>query len=303
VPIKEYGFGGALDLSTAKQVRALAKDFKPHAITSWMNRATRFVPKGPWATMGRLGGYYDLKYYTGKVDWLAGNTQDICDYCVKNGWDAGHVLYLPNFVPEPAETFRQKRADVRRQLNFAVGDVVLLQAGRLHPNKAVDISLKALAKLPKRFKLILAGEGPQREELEEYAKTLDVADRIVWMGWVSDLSGLAAAADIWLAPSRFEPLGNIVLDAWMHSVPVIAAKSVGPSHLITHGENGLLFEIDDAEELKANIVKVADDPQLAVALADAGLATGRTRFGEERVVAQYIEAYQKMMQDKGVSHE
>lgn len=296
IPVEEFAFGGMMDMTTAKGVRALAREFQPDLVTSWMNRATRFVPKGPWATLGRLGGYYDLKYYRGKVEFLAGNTQDICDYCLKSGWDGEKIVYIPNFVPEPQPGWKEKRADVRESLGIGPADTVLLQAGRLHANKAVDVALKALAQLPETTHLLLAGEGPLKAELETLAQTLGVANRVHWLGWVAEISKFAAATDIWLAPSRFEPLGNIVLDAWMHGIPVVAAKSAGPASLITDGKNGLMVEIDDDKGLATAIRSLTSNPEKAATLGAAGLDSGRTLFGEDKIVARTLETYRHLIE-------
>ena len=64
-----------------------------------MNRASKFVPKGPYVRVGRLGGYYDLKYYR-DCDHLIGNTKDIRDWIVAQGWPAQRAHYVPNFVTD-----------------------------------------------------------------------------------------------------------------------------------------------------------------------------------------------------------
>ena len=69
-----------------------------------------------------------------------------------------------------------------------------------------------------------------------------------------------AAADIFVCPSRHEPLGNVVIEAWAQGLPVIAADSIGPGTLIQQGNNGILFPVDDFVSL-ANFIKrlISDD--------------------------------------------
>src|SRR4051812_36510645 len=73
VPLAVVPFGGFFDFKTSGMVRRIAREFQPQVVQSWMNRATRFVPKGPWARVARLGGFYDMKYYRGKVTHLICN--------------------------------------------------------------------------------------------------------------------------------------------------------------------------------------------------------------------------------------
>ncbi|HTH15421.1 MAG TPA: glycosyltransferase, partial [Magnetospirillum sp.] len=97
VDVTELPFGGLLDVRTRLGFAKAVRDFRPTVVLTWMNRASRFCPKGNFVRVGRLGGYYDLKYYRG-FDHLIGNTQDIVDWIVGQGWNPSRVHYVPNFV-------------------------------------------------------------------------------------------------------------------------------------------------------------------------------------------------------------
>jgi glycosyltransferase involved in cell wall biosynthesis len=116
---------------------------------------------------------------------------------------------------------------------------------------------------------------------------LGVADRVRFLGWRTDPSALYRAADICVFPSRYEPLGNVVIQAWAHGLPVIAAESQGPKALIRAGEDGLLVPIDDEDGLAAAIRVLLAKPQLRASLAAAGLARVEDEFSEAAVVAQW----------------
>src|SRR6185312_9384644 len=90
------GFGGPFDLFTAGWLRAALRRFAPRVAVAWMSRAARFAPRGDCALVGRLGGYYDLRYYR-RCDHLAGNTRGIVDWIIAQGWPSDRVHYLPNF--------------------------------------------------------------------------------------------------------------------------------------------------------------------------------------------------------------
>src|SRR5689334_17574429 len=97
VPVEVFGFSGPLDLLTRPRVAGFAKRQQAKLALAWMNRAARHTPKGPWARIGRLGGYYNLKYYRG-FDFLVANTEDIAEWIVGHGWPAGKVRCIPNFA-------------------------------------------------------------------------------------------------------------------------------------------------------------------------------------------------------------
>lgn len=287
VTVTELPFGGLLDLRTRLGMANAVRQFKPTVLLAWMNRAARFCPGGDFVRVGRLGGYYDLKYYR-HCHHLIGNTQDICDWIVDQGWDAEKVHYVPNFV---AET--KSQAINRKTFSTPEGVPLILALGRLHENKAFDVLIKALVHVPEAY-LWLAGEGPLRAELETLASRLGVIARTRFLGWREDTAALYAAADIFCCPSRHEPLGNVVIEAWAQALPVVAAASEGPTQLIEDGIDGLLVPLDDDKALAAALRRVCADTKLAGHIAAAGRQAYEEQFTEAAVVAHFIEFFNKV---------
>ncbi|MCC7276176.1 MAG: glycosyltransferase [Alphaproteobacteria bacterium] len=283
----ELPFGGWLDFRTGRALRRLAAQWRPRVVVGWMNRASALLPEGPFVRVGRLGGYYDLKYYR-RCHHLIGNTEDIVAYVVRAGWPADRAHYLPNFVDAaPAPAADRARLDTRADAP------VLLAAGRLHPNKGFDVLLTALAAVPDAI-LWLAGEGPERAALSRRAAELGITDRVRLLGWRDDVAALYGAADVLVCPSRHEPLGNVVLEGWARGVPVVAAASAGPAGLVRDGETGLLVPVDDADALAAALRRVLADPTLRARLADAGRAEHARRFTEAAVVGRYLDFFARI---------
>lgn len=269
VPFEVFRFGSPVDLGTRPALKHYAEAREARVLVAWMNRAARHCPKGPWARVGRLGGYYDLKNYRG-FDALVGNTRGIRDWIVEQGWPADRAHYIPNFA-EPDDHAAQSRAalDTPREAPL------LLAMGRLHSAKAHDVTLKALAEVPDAV-LWVAGSGPLDGELKALAKELGVDDRVRWLGWRDDAGALYRAADIVVFPSRVEPLGNVVIQSWAYGKPVIAAEADGPKALIKDGVDGLLIPIDDPEVLAGTLNGLIGAPQLQQRL----IAGGKARAGE-----------------------
>lgn len=287
VPYLTLGFGGPLDLRTRPAISAWAREQGATALVAWMNRAARHAPRGPWKRVGRLGGYYDLKNYRG-FDALVGNTADIRDWIVGQGWDADRAHYIPNFAEAaPAEPLD------RAALDTPADAPLLLGMGRLHESKAHDVTLQALVDLPDAV-LWIAGEGPEQKRLKALAVELEVSDRVRWLGWRSDPGRLYATADVCLFPSRFEPLGNVVIQCWAHGLPVVAAASVGPRGLIRDREDGLLVPVDDAAALADEAERLLNSPPLRERLAAAGRARVAAEFSKAAVVAQWRALFDQM---------
>ena len=281
-------FGGLLDLRTSFALKREIGDFQPDIVLTWMNRAARMCRKGDFAWVGRLGGYYDLKYYQG-CDHLIGNTEDIVQHLVNGGWPEERAHYLPNFVSE-----RRAPPISRREFYTPDRTPLLLTLGRFHRNKAFDVLLRALARVPSAY-LWIAGEGPLRRELEDLAEHLAVKPRVRFLGWREDVAALFAACDIFVCPSRHEPLGNVVIEAWAQEAPVIAADSLGPGTLIGDMENGILVPVDDAEALSQAISFLLGDADCRQRLAAAGRHSYEERYTEATVVEQYMAFFKGVL--------
>lgn len=281
VPVSTLRFGGPVDLFTRSRVAGFARRQDTALALAWMNRAARHTPKGPWGRIGRLGGYYNLKYYAG-FDELVANTEDIADWIVAQGWPAGKVRCIPNFAGAPPKSTPIDRASLETPQDAPL----LLAMGRLHESKAHDVALHALTRLPGAF-LWIAGVGPMDAKLRAMAQALQVADRVRFLGWRTDPSALYRAADVCVFPSRYEPLGNVVIQAWAHGLPVVAAASQGPKALIREGQDGLLVPIDDADALAAGVRRVLAETALRHDLAARGLARVEADFSEAAVVARW----------------
>lgn len=283
----EFSFGGALDLITKRRVGRELRAYRPDVVMTWMNRATAKLPRGRFVHVARLGGYYDLKYYR-HCDHLVGNTPGIVEHVVRHGWPAERAHYIGNFVDTV-----DGDAIPRESLDTPSDATVLLALGRLHGNKAFDTLIRALASVPGAV-LWLAGDGPLEGELKTLAREVGVADRVRFLGWRDDTADLIAAADILVCPSRWEPLGNVVIEGWAQAKPVVAAASDGPRHLIADGETGLLCPIDAPDALAEALRQVAVDADLAARLGAAGEAAFRSRFTEEIIVRDYMEFFRRI---------
>jgi glycosyltransferase involved in cell wall biosynthesis len=275
---RELGFGGSLDLLTRPRLAAAMRRFSPRVAVAWMGRAARHAPTGPWVLVGRLGGYYDLRQFA-RCDHLLGNTQGMVDWIVSRGFPPARVHRLPNFSPDCAGA-------APAALPVPAGVPVVLAMGRLHRNKGFDILLPALTRLP-GVHAVIAGEGPERAGLDLLAAQVGVADRVHFLGWRTDTAALLAACDVLVCPSRSEPLGNVILEAFSAGKPVVAAMAAGPLELIESGRTGVLVPVESGIALAAGIEGVLHNASMARALAEAGRRRYDDAFSEAAVIGQW----------------
>ena len=284
-------FGGWLDFATRPALKREIAAFKPQIVMTWMSRASSFCPRPsqavPFVQVGRLGGYYKLKYFN-RCKHLIGNTPDIVDYIKRQDWLPEYAHYLPNFVDA-----MQGEPVPRALLDTPAGIPLLLGLGRLHRNKGFDVLLRALKEIPGAY-LWLAGAGDEETALKRLARDLDVASRVRFLGWREDVAALLAACDVFVCPSRHEPLGNVVIEAWSAGRPVVAARAAGPEALIRDGETGLLAPVNDAVALARAVKRLLAEPALRARLAERGREAYASQFTEAAVVAQYRAFFERV---------
>ncbi|MGC9269095.1 glycosyltransferase [Acidiphilium sp.] len=272
-------YGGPLDLLTRPRAARALRAFDAEVAMAWMSRAAFHAPRGRWTLVGRLGGYYPLKYFR-RCDRLVGNTRDIVRWIAAQGWPADRVDYLPNFVTDFAAVAPAPRA----ALGVPAGARLVLALGRLHAVKGFDVLIQAMAMVADAH-LVIAGAGPERAALEAAIAAAGLGARVHLAGWRTDVGALLRAADVFVSSSRHEPLGNMVLEAFSAGVPVVAAAAEGPRELITDGVDGVLVPIDDAAALGQAIARV-----LAAGGSDLAMA-GRARFEAEFAEPVVVSAW------------
>ena len=289
----ELPFGRWTDFTTARALEREVGTYKPDVVLTWMSRASAVFPSGDFLRLARLGGYYDIKNYR-RCDHLICNTPDIVEHMVTQGWPRERAHDLPNFA-----AVTEAPPIARDRLDTPDDAVVLLALGRLHEAKAFDVLLKALA-IETRPVLWLAGEGRLEDELRALAQSLGVAERVRFLGWRDDRGALFAAADICVLPSRVEPFGNVIPEAWACRRPVVTAASTGPAAMVRRDEDALLVPVDDAAALAAAIGRLIDEPDLRARLAEVGRRRYEAEFTEAACVERYLRLFGGLLEEHRV---
>lgn len=277
---------------------------QPDIVQTWMGRATRLVrlPRGRRPVhVARLGGYYKTGHYRHAHAWI-GNTRGICDYLVHEGLPAERVHHIGNFVDTPREVTDAELADLRLAHDIPEDTACILSVGRLHENKDFATLLRAFALLPRepggrRPLLVLVGDGPLRTGLESLAADLRITDRLVMAGWQTDLSPWYALGDVFVCPSRHEPLGNVILEAWAHRVPVVSTRTQGAEELVTDTVNGILVPVGEPRLLSERLTELlTGNADTRRRLAEQGSVTLQGEHSVETVVARYLDLYRRLLE-------
>ena len=279
--------GGPLDFFSGPKFKRTLLNANPDIVLAWMSRAAALVRTGPWINVGRLGGFYDLKYYK-HCDFLICNTPALVAHCIGQGWDSERVAFIPNFSPRiDCDPVSKESLSTPEQ-----APVVLILA-RLEDSKGIDTALRAMSNVPEAY-MWIAGDGSQAGFLKKLAQSLGIQARVRFLGWRSDREALLETADVCLVPSRHEPFGNVVVNAWANGIPVVATRSAGPSSLINHEEDGLLVNVDDYQDMTAAILRILKDGNLARKLLICGESKADKDYSEQSVASAYLDFFQRL---------
>jgi glycosyltransferase involved in cell wall biosynthesis len=196
------------------------------------------------------------------------------------GWGlpAEKVVVIPNPVSPPA---LDDREELRRR--HGLEGRTLVFAGRMVPQKAIPVALEAVVRNPD-VSLVLAGEGPYLERLQDLARSLPLDGRARFLGPQprQTVFELLRAADAALLSSSWENFPHMVVEALSVGTPVVATDVGGVTEILRDGENGLLVPMNDPDALAGAIRRYFDDDALQERLRAAAVASV-ARFSPDEI--------------------
>jgi len=302
LPRHRLPFRTVWDPLSRRALSRLITSVQPDIVQTYMGRATRLTRlkpgQGP-VHVARLGGYYALHPYRHAQAWI-GNTKGLCDWMVQNGLPAAGVHHIYNFI-DPAQPVATERIQaLRLELGLPDEAWLLVSAGRFVPVKGITHLIEAMARLPAAIEdrplhLVLLGDGPLGPQLRRQAQGLGIGDRIHWAGWRTEPGPFFQMADLVVFPSlEEETLGNVILEAWTWSKPLVTSLFRGAREIARHGEDAWCLPCGDGQALAEGIAVVLADADLRQALALAGQARVQAEFARGPIMDRYRELYRQL---------
>ncbi len=288
IPIDFASYSRWTPWTTQGVIKRAIKEFKPDIVHNYMGRAGEFSVAGDHINIGWYGGYYKPTRFKHCPHHVA-VTKDIADHIVAEGVPAKNVHVLHIYAEFP-----MGRKIDRAEFDTPNDVPLLISLSRLHHKKGLDTLLDAMTEVPDAY-LWIAGSGPLDAELKAQMKELKLDDRVRFLGWRNDRENLLATADICVFPSRYEPFGAVVIEAWGTQTPLVVAKAAGPKAYVTHEEDGLLVEIDDAKGLSHEINRVIKDDKLCAHLVKNGLKSYQEGFTKEVFKKNVDDLYRELL--------
>jgi glycosyltransferase involved in cell wall biosynthesis len=176
----------------------------------------------------------------------------------------GKVEVMQNGIEDPGPHPASEVDQLKRELGIPEGKCVISAAGRLTPQKGFSILLDAAALLRRDdIALVIAGEGPERDELEERARQVDLRGRVTFAGFQRDVGKLFWASDLVAIPSFYEGQPFVLLEAMAAGKAVVASDVYGMREAVVDGETGMLIPPGSPIELARALAVLIDDPGLS----------------------------------------
>lgn len=233
------------------------------------------------------------------VDRFIAISDEIREGLLHDGVPLAGIIRIANFIdpktfypPDPGEKEWRKA-----EFGYA-GKTLVLFSGRLVARKGVEYLLEAWRDLSSAFpdaRLLLLGDGPLKEALEEMSQRLGIGATARFLGRVDNVPEHLRAADLFVLSSLQEGMPNSLLEAMATGLPVVSTRIGGAVDVVVDGENGLLVEPGDPGGLAKGIVKLLGDPSLRQKTGGEALGTVQKRFSLDSRVKEYLQLYQDLV--------
>ncbi|WP_224364566.1 N-acetyl-alpha-D-glucosaminyl L-malate synthase BshA [Hyalangium versicolor] len=203
-----------------------------------------------------------------------------------------------NFVDTVRHTPRRNRAGLRRLFpELGDGEPVLIHVSNFRPVKRIQDVCTIFAEVNRRLpcRLVMIGDGPEREGAERRLGELGLEERVAFLGNQEDFVELLAACDAFLLPSEKESFGLAALEALSCGVPVVASDIGGVPELVSHGETGYLAPVGDVSAMAARVLTLLRDAALWKACSHRAREQVLARFQRAPAIDRYEALYQRLV--------
>ena len=194
-----------------------------------------------------------------------------------------------------------QRVAARATLGIAGEDPVVTTVGRLTAIKQPQLFLDTVAELARTrptLVALVAGDGELRPDIEAYARTLRIHDRIRWLGWRRDLATIYGATDVFLLTSRNEGTPVALIEAMAAAVPGVSTDVGGVKDVIDSPDVGVLVPSGDVAALTAGVERLLADAALRHHMGERARANVVSRYSSDRLAADIVALYNELLEDR-----
>jgi glycogen(starch) synthase len=237
-----------------------------------------------------------------RPDTMQGRTVRAADWvtCCSEALLADTRRWIPEITPRSSVIHNARDLPSLSPEPLPLAAPRLLCLGRLTEQKGFDIAVRALRAVVNRFpnvRLTIAGDGPERHNLEQLVSELGLEQVVDFIGWVApeQVPALLNTATVVIMPSRWEGLPLVALEAALMARPLVVTPVEGLPEVVIHQRTGLLVEKENSEALAEAISVLLRQPEVAVALGQAARRHVQAVFSFENCVSAYEAVYRRLV--------
>ncbi len=204
------------------------------------------------------------------------------------------IHVIPNFID--FSKLKDDVEDCQRHTMAEDDEMIITHVSNLRPVKRIDDVIKIFAKILKhqKAKLIVIGDGPERDKAVNIALELGVRHQIIFMGKSNDIEKILCFSDLFLLPSEKESFGLAALEAMAHGVPVISTNTGGLPEVNIQGESGYLSDVGDVNEMAENALKIFKNHKTHQQFKKAAKTRAKA-FDINNIIQSYESLYKQMI--------
>lgn len=255
-----------LDWFTAIKLKKFIKDNKIDLLITHGNRAANIAQKACLDEIPIISVVHNYKFKPLlKSDYLISITDDLKRKLIEAKFPSNKIFKLNNPI------VLEEKTNVKFKNRFSCPIIGFM--GRFVYKKGIHVFIDAIKKLQEKninIKVVLAGDGEEKDKIIQQIKFLKLEKIIKLIGWIDDKKAFFKNIDILVIPSLHEPFGLIVLEGLAHFKPIIATKSEGPSEILHNNVDGILVEINSGDEIANAIEYLINNPEKAKKIAMNG---------------------------------
>ncbi|QNJ98802.1 N-acetyl-alpha-D-glucosaminyl L-malate synthase BshA [Constantimarinum furrinae] len=171
------------------------------------------------------------------------------------------INVVPNFID--VAKYSNPFTDCQRDLMAEKHERIITHISNLRPVKRIDDVIEIFFRIQKEIpsKLLIVGEGPEKEPSEALCRKLGIDDKVIFLGNSSEINKILCFSDLFLLPSEKESFGLAALEAMATGVPVISSNTGGLVEVNEQGFSGFLSDVGDVEDMAKNALKILKDPE------------------------------------------
>ncbi len=202
------------------------------------------------------------------------------------------IEVIPNFID--TTKYSNSFTDCQRSLMAEENERIVTHISNFRKVKRIPDVIRVFHKIQEQIpaKLVLVGEGPEKEGAEKLCEQLGISDRVIFLGNSNEIDRILCFSDLFLLPSETESFGLAALEAMINRVPVISSNTGGIPEVNEQGISGFLSEVGDIEEMAVNALKILRDDVILEKFKENAVKSAR-KFDILNVLPLYEEVYEK----------